>query len=232
MRQLLAALFIFLIPVAVRSDEPRPQSHSFDSGGVRIHYVTLGNDGGEPVVLIHGFTGSSENWPQVFKVLNKDYRVIALDCRGHGQSDKPHDAAKYGLEMIEDVVRLLDHLKIKKAHVVGYSMGAGIALQLAVRHPERLRSAVLGGNGMPAPGAGQFYNSIAESLEQDKGFGPLIMAIHPKDQPKLSDEQIKQISAYILAKNDGKALAAVMRGMTAKEMHLADDAIRGEVAPI
>ena len=51
------------------------------------------------------------------------YRVIALDCRGHGQSGKPQDPGQYGLEMVRDVVRLLDHLNVERAHVVGYAMG-------------------------------------------------------------------------------------------------------------
>ena len=78
------------------------------------------------------------NWklPRVFQKLSKRYRVIALDNRGHGKSDKPYDPAQYGLELVDDVVRLMDHLGIAKAHVVGYSLGGFITLKLALRHPE------------------------------------------------------------------------------------------------
>src|SRR5262245_60178433 len=103
----------------------RAGDKSFDSNGVKIRYTDQGK--GEPVLLIHGFGANAEmQWalPGVVKDLAKDYRVIAYDNRGHGKSDKPHDPKKYGAEMVEDAVRLLDHLKIKKAHVVGYSMGA------------------------------------------------------------------------------------------------------------
>src|SRR6185503_14973623 len=100
---------------------PAQQSagESFDSGGVQIHYVDRGR--GVPVVLIHGFTGSSaRHWeaPGVVDAVGKaGYRVVAMDCRGHGESGKPHDPGQYGLEMVRDVVRLLDHLKIARAHI-------------------------------------------------------------------------------------------------------------------
>src|SRR5262245_43153068 len=96
----------------------------FDSKGVKIAYSVQGK--GEPVVLIHGFLSSGGiNWdlPGVTALLAKDFQVITLDVRGHGQSDKPTKEDAYGPELVEDVVRLLGHLKIKKAHIVGYSMG-------------------------------------------------------------------------------------------------------------
>ena len=78
--------------------------------------------------------------------LATDYRVIAMDTRGHGESDKPHDAGAYGAEMARDVVRLLDHLNLPKAHVVGYSMGARITGYMLVHHADRLLTATLGGS--------------------------------------------------------------------------------------
>ncbi len=120
----------------------------FDSKGVRIHYLDEGE--GDPVLLIHGFTASATlNWgiPGILKNLAADHRVIALDNRGHGSSDKPQKMEDYGAEMVEDAVRLLDHLEIESAHVVGYSMGGMIALKMSVPHPERMRSAVIGGMG-------------------------------------------------------------------------------------
>jgi pimeloyl-ACP methyl ester carboxylesterase len=100
----------------------------FDSNGVRIRYVEQGQ--GPPVVLMHGYTGNLErHWinPGVFANLANDYRVIAVDCRGHGKSGKPTSPRAYGAEMGKDIIRLLDHLKIRRAHIVGFSMGAIIA---------------------------------------------------------------------------------------------------------
>src|SRR5258708_21482100 len=73
----------------------------FDSAGVKIRYVIAGT--GEPVVLIHPFAVGAEIWEPVMKDLSKNYRVIAMDCRGHGKSDKPHDPKQYGIQTFHDV---------------------------------------------------------------------------------------------------------------------------------
>jgi pimeloyl-ACP methyl ester carboxylesterase len=193
---------------------------------VKIHYIVEGK--GEPVVLIHGFSADiDKNWrigfsigpennrhePRIVEALSKNYQVIALDNRGHGKSDKPHDPKRYGKEMAEDVVRLLDHLKIKQAHVVGYSMGAIITAKLLVTHPDRLLSATLGGHsGIREGGPTQFYDELASSLEQGKGMGILITALTPAGRPKPSAEQIEAINAVLTKTNDQQALAAVVRG--------------------
>jgi pimeloyl-ACP methyl ester carboxylesterase len=131
-----------------RATENLSRAESFDSKGISIHYTIEGK--GQPVLLIHGlFADASLNWggPGIIKALSKDYQVIAMDVRGHGLSDKPEQEDAYGLQMVEDVIRLLDHLKIQKAHVVGYSMGGMITMKFLTLHPERVRSAVLGGMG-------------------------------------------------------------------------------------
>lgn len=139
----------------------------FDSAGVNIHYTVEG--AGEPVVLIHGLYSSAQiNWklPGIVADLAESYRVIAFDARGHGRSDKPEDDGAYGTQMVEDVVRLLDHLKVRRAHVVGYSMGGMIALKLVALHPERVRSAVLGGMGWLQEGS-----ALQKSWEMLPGRG-------------------------------------------------------------
>ena len=122
------------------------QEQFFDSQGVQIRYVDQG--AGEPVVLLHGYTGRLEGWSRagIADVLLEDYRVIAMDARGHGESGKPHDPDAYGAEMALDVIRLLDHLGLQRAHLVGYSMGARLTGYLLVHRPERLITATLGGS--------------------------------------------------------------------------------------
>jgi hypothetical protein len=124
------------------------ESDFFDARGVKIHYLIEGT--GEPVVLIHGLDSSAAiNWemPGTIDALAKDHLVIALDLPGYGQSDKPVEASAYGRQWVEDVILLLDHLKIEKAHIVGYSMGGMVALKLIAEHPDRVLSGTLGGMG-------------------------------------------------------------------------------------
>jgi pimeloyl-ACP methyl ester carboxylesterase len=112
--------------------------------------------------------------------------------------------------MVEDVVRLLDHLKIDKAHVVGYSMGALITGKLLGTHPDRLLSATLGGTGIFPEGVTlpPYLEKLAESLEQGKGMGSFMMTMTPgKSKPSAGTIR----SANRLVGDNGKALAAVVR---------------------
>lgn len=236
-RCLLAALVLALAPAGLRAED-----RFFDANGVKIRYTVDGK--GEPVLLIHGFTASIEvQWglPGTIKELAKDYQVIALDCRGHGKSGKPYDPKKYGREMVEDAVRLLDHLQIKQAHVVGYSMGALITGKLMVLHPERLLSATLGGAGVITEDSDtRFIEVLGDSLEKGKGFGPLLVALTPPGEPPPSAEQIQAVSQMISFMNDVKALAAVVRSFKelavpkaqAKEVRVPVASIIGDRDPL
>ena len=124
-------------------------THEFftTSDGIKIHYMQLG-DSGSPVVLVHGYTGSAEgNWFRngVAVALAKNHRVVAIDCRNHGRSDKPQPR---GPGKWEDVIELMDHLKIEKAHLHGYSMGGSITGRILAAKPERLLTASFGGSGI------------------------------------------------------------------------------------
>jgi pimeloyl-ACP methyl ester carboxylesterase len=192
------------------------QDRFFDSNGVRIRYLEQGT--GEPVVLVHGYSGSIEmNWvaPKVFEELAKTFRVIALDCRGHGKSGKPHDPAQYGQEMAMDVVRLLDHLNIQKAHVVGYSMGAVITAKLLTLKPKRILTATFGGQGAmldPAETEIRLYEQLGADVE--KGSMRILVAlISSKNQPLPSEEMMKQAEAHFRSRQDLAALAAVARSI-------------------
>ena len=123
---------------------------TLDSGGVAINYVDEGS--GPTIVLVHGFAASIRtNWraPGIIDALIRDgRRVVALDCRGHGESGKPHDPDAYaGTAMIDDVLALMDHLHIDVADLMGYSMGGWLSATLLVRHPERFRSVIISGMG-------------------------------------------------------------------------------------
>jgi len=143
---------------------------SFDSDGIRIVYDDVGT--GPPVVLVHGFASDRvTNWrrPGWYAALrDAGRRVIALDCRGHGESDKPRDPAAYGHEtMAEDVVRLLDHLSIDRADLMGYSMGGAIAAELLAEHPDRFHAVVLAGIGSGVVEGLAGSDAIADALEAE-----------------------------------------------------------------
>ena len=217
----------------------RAEDQYFDSNGVKIRYTVEGK--GEPVILVHGFTSNIEaGWGNLIKPLAADYQVIAFDCRGHGKSDKPLDPAKYGKEMSEDVVRLMDHLHIKKAHVVGYSMGAFISYNLLFAHPDRLLTLTLGaGGGISPPGSGDVSKALADSLEKDKSMEPLIRSLWPSDMPPPTPDQIKLINNLMIGKKTDmeiKAMVAVLRGGITTITDLSGEALdaklKAETTPI
>jgi pimeloyl-ACP methyl ester carboxylesterase len=130
---------------AKTNDQPI-ESDMVTSDGVKIHYYILGK--GTPVILIHGYTGTAYgNWFSngIAQALAKNHMVVALDCRNHGKSDKP---VPNGPGRAEDVIELMDHLKIKKAHFHGYSMGGGIVGRLMALVPDRFITAGFGGSGI------------------------------------------------------------------------------------
>lgn len=122
--------------------------------GVKIYYTSEGNLKGDAVVLIHGLAAQADiNWrrPGINALLAPDFHVVALDLRGHGLSDHPHDPESYGVKMVEDIARVMDHLKIEKAHLAGYSLGGFLALKFAALHPERVRSLAICASGWKDP---------------------------------------------------------------------------------
>jgi pimeloyl-ACP methyl ester carboxylesterase len=203
----------------------------FEVNGVRLHYVEAGQ--GTPVILVHGLACDQvPNWmlPRVFQKLSRRYRVIAMDIRGHGKSDKPHDPARYGLELVDDVVRLLDHLGIAKAHVVGYSLGGFITLKLALRHPERLLSAAPCGAGWSANPAEELklLFSLSEDVEQGRGLTALLNWLQALKKP-LPTPVLWFMHRLTSLFNDMKAISCLLRNSPALVATEAE--IRSNVVP-
>lgn len=121
-----------------------------DANGVKIRYIDTGR--GKAIVLLHGGASNLESWTSegVVDNLAKDFRVIAFDARGHGKSDSPRDPAAYGRQQALDVVRILDALKIQRAHIIGFSLGSSTVAQLLTLHPERFLTGVQVGGAGPA----------------------------------------------------------------------------------
>ena len=187
----------------------------FDSDGVQIRYLDQG--AGQPIVLLHGQGNNVDAaWVRTGVVANlaQDHRVIAVDLRGHGKSGKPHDPEAYGEEMGRDVLRLLDHLQIRRAHILGYSMGGAVSAKLLTTHPERFMTAIFGGS------SGR-RNRNAESAEADEReanewaqgppFRAFILRNTPADQPPPTEAQMIERSQRMLETIDPLAMAAFAR---------------------
>jgi pimeloyl-ACP methyl ester carboxylesterase len=145
------------------------QDRYADFNGIKIRYIDRGK--GEAIVLLHGGTSSLESWVNtgVVQNLEKDYRVIAFDARGAGKSDKPRDPAQYGRQQALDVVRLLDALKIERAHIIGFSLGGSTVAQLLTLHPERFLTAtqVAAAGRSPAAAADPRIEVEAAEIEKE-----------------------------------------------------------------
>ena len=141
---------------------------SFHNGAVEIAYIDEGE--GDPILLVHGFASSKNvNWvyPTWVSELKKNgRRVIAFDNRGHGESGKLYDAADYEIAtMAGDISALMDHLKIERADIMGYSLGSRMAAVLARSQPQRLRTAIFGGIGIGLIEGGGPGENVAAALE-------------------------------------------------------------------
>lgn len=195
-RSALVLMVVMVGPAAIGCAQvERPKHETFESNGVKIAYYVEGK--GEPVVLIHGWKSSSAmNWqlPGTVRLLAKDFQVIAIDVRGHGQSDKPEKEEAYGPELVEDIVRLLDHLKIKKAHIVGYSMGGFITAKFLAAHPDRALSGTLAGSGWLREGSVEqkFIAAVGKDGQ------PANLCFQSVAKLALTEKEAKDISVPVL----------------------------------
>lgn len=168
----LVAVLIANAAVAQQGASPRPAAPAVQVGqksnffttsdGINIHYLTLG-DKGSWVMLIHGYSDSAQRmWfnTGIAPEIARRHRVVAIDNRNHGQSDKPIPG---GSGRAQDVIELMDHLKIDRAHIHGYSMGGGIVGQLLALIPNRFITADFGGSGMSE--TNDIYRAAAEAMD-------------------------------------------------------------------
>ncbi len=180
----------------------------FKSSGVRLAFVDhrpVGQDRREPILLVHGFASNhAVNWANTLwiKTLNDaGRRVIALDNRGHGESEKLYEPSDYAtVNMAGDARALMDYVGLERADVMGYSMGARITAFLTLRHPDRVRSAILGGLGHHLVHGAGLPLGIADAME-----APALQS--------LVDPQERMFRAFAEAtRSDLRAMAACIRG--------------------
>jgi pimeloyl-ACP methyl ester carboxylesterase len=180
--------------------------------GVRIAYEISG--AGEPVVLVHGFASDRvQNWrgPGWYQTLNgAGYQVIALDCRGHGESDKPHDPKMYSHEtMAGDVVAVMQDAGVGRTLLMGYSMGGYISMSLLIKHPDLFRKVVIAGVGASYLDLNAAHAAVADPERRSMIANALLV----DDVSTIKNETARNFRLF--ADQPGKdrlALAACMRG--------------------
>lgn len=202
------------------------QTGRADVNGIRLYYATVGR--GSPVILLHGGLANSDYLGNQVRALMKRHKVVIVDSRGHGRSSRDTRAFGYDL-MADDVVALLDKLHLQKADVVGWSDGAIIGLDLAIRHPDRVGKVV-------AFAANTKTDGVIEGVEKNPTFAAYIkragdeyrrMSPTPNEydafveqishmwasQPNWTDDQLKSIRTPVLVL-DGDHDEAIKRSHT------------------
>jgi len=172
------------------------------SDGIKLAYEIVGE--GRPIVLVHGFASDrKQNWQNVgwYETLTgAGFRVVAMDCRGHGASDKPHDDGAYGYKMVSDIVSVMDAAKLTRADVMGYSMGGILTVGLLMTRGERVSRAIVAGIG----------ETYFASRSHRKGIAA---ALRASDPSTITDPTEKAFRAF--ASQGGKDLLALAACMSA-----------------
>lgn len=213
--------------------------YAVTSDNVRLYYEEVGQ--GTPVLFVHEFASDYRGWEPQMREFGKRYRCITYSARGYTPSDVPSDSAAYSYQhVMRDAVAMFDHLKIDKAHIVGLSMGGYTTLQVALNHPQRVRSMTLAGAGS---GSERWYTEtfhkssrdLGEVFERDGaakvaatyGNGPSRVPFALKD-PRGFGEFLKHLSEH-----DAKGSANTSRGFQGGRPSLYDfeDAIRRLTIP-
>ncbi len=197
-------------PTGVCECDPMNTAFATAQDGVRLAFERLG--AGPPVLLVHGFGSSREqNWKSTgwYASLGEaGFGVVAMDCRGHGQSDKPHDETCYGHDrMAEDVIAVMNAASLESAHLVGYSMGGFIGIRVMAQFETRVRTLSLGGVG------GHYISGPRIASEASRLA--LAAALLTDDKAGITDPRARMFRDF--ADQPGKdriALAACMRGMS------------------
>jgi pimeloyl-ACP methyl ester carboxylesterase len=197
--------------------------------GVRIAYESVGE--GPDILLVHGFGSSrTQNWRDTgwYKTLaDAGYRLTAMDCRGHGESDKPHIATGYGHnEMAGDACSVLDAAGIPNAHVMGYSMGGFVAIHLAAQHPQRLRKLVVAGVG------GSYLDSDnrRDRVADPRVRAEIVAALRAADPATIANPTARTFRAF--ADQPGKDRLALAACMSAPAKNLSREALARIALPV
>ncbi len=196
-----AFLLLIVVP-AVASAQQEPTTGYAPVNGLKMYYEVHGS--GEPVVLLHGaFMTITNNWTGWIGELAKTRKVIAVEMQGHGRTtDIERDIS--GANLADDVAALLDHLKIPKADLIGYSMGGGVAMQCAIRHPDKVRKVVVISSTFRRDGMIKEAVELLPTLTADHFKGSPIEAEYKKLSPTPDQfpKFVKRVLATATTKDD------------------------------
>ncbi len=184
--------------------------------GLRLHYTVQGQ--GSPLLLLHGLAVSADlNWRYCgwLHRLTRKHRVISLDLRGHGRSDRPHRVDQYGLELVQDVVALLDHLQIDRAAIAGYSLGGFITLKTSALYPQRVSRAALLASGWIDPADDVLFRNLdqwADDLLAGRPYRSVLASITgATEKPGRFEVWIEH--QFVRHLNDVQALSALVKSL-------------------
>lgn len=199
-----AFLLTLLVP-AVASAQQKPTTGYAPVNGLKMYYEVHGK--GEPVVLLHGaFMTITNNWTDWIAELARTRKVIAVEMQGHGRTgDIERDISQANLA--DDVSALLDHLKIPKADLIGYSMGGGVAMQCAVRHPDKMRKVVVISSYFHREGIVKEGREAISKLTADVFIGSPLETEYKKLSPT-PDDFPKFVKRMVAAASKGQGLDA------------------------
>ena len=193
--------------------------------GTRLYYEETGS--GTPVIFIHEFAGDHRAWETQVRFFGRYFRCITFDARGFPPSDVPEDGARYSqAHARDDIVAVLDHLQIDRAHVVGLSMGGFAALHVGITYPQRARSLVIAGCGYGAePEKKDKFQAeceaAASSFEADWSAAARKYALGPtRVQLQNKDPRGWQEFAQQLGEHSARGQALTMRGVQMKRPSL------------
>ena len=179
---------------------------------------------GQPLLLLHGFTGSTETWAPVLQRLAAESQIVAIDLIGHGQSDAPADWTRYSFERcVADLVELLDTLGIARTDLIGYSLGGRVALHLAAAAPERVRGLIIesASPGLADPTERRTRLASDLVLADEIERAGLEAFVHGWErQPLFASQRSLPAAERMMLRsqrlrNDSRGLANSLRGMSA-----------------
>lgn len=218
----ITAFLLLLIAVSGLSAQQAPTTGSAPVNGLKMYYEIHGS--GEPLVLLHGgFMTITNNWEGWIGELSKTRKVIAVEMQGHGRTaDIPREPS--GENLADDVAALLDYLKLSRADVLGYSMGGGVAMQLAVRHPDRVHKVVVLSAPFRRDGMVEGGSEAIQQITAELFKGTSIETEYQRLSPT-PDQFSKFVEHMVAADAKAKDLtAAELRATTAPMLFIHGDA--------